>query len=338
MRRTIYAFLLIISTGVYLPPAQACDLCGVHQAFHESNFVDGRLRVGVSERLTTLDKIQHSGHFMENAGPEKLESSITQLQGSYDLSDSFGLSLTLPYISRRFRQLGEEEISRGTESGIGDATLLFRVEALRAGEGAQYLALIPYFGLKIPTGDSERLKENHTEAGHSDEMPAMTNASMMRRIVPYHGDEPMSAIHPHDLALGSGSWDFPIGLGVSAGQDRFLVRANLGYTFRTEGDHDYRYADDLTWEVVPSFVAYSEEGKSLSVGLAYSGEHKGKDELAGVKDGDTSITATFLGPVLAYQMGDFSFDGGVHFPANIENSGHQLVPGTRYILGISYSF
>lgn len=85
--------------------------------------------------------------------------------------------------------------------------------------------------MKFPTGSSRRLKEEFNE-------------------VEIEG-APLSGIHGHDLALGSGSYDAVLGAGVFTRYRSAFFQASVQYTVRTTGSYDYRYANDVSFDLGP---------------------------------------------------------------------------------------
>src|SRR5206468_1386334 len=142
------------------------------------------------------------------------------------------LQFNLPVIYRSFKRPDSAGgIDRGTESGIGDVSLL--------GTFVPYRKVAENFtfnwsvlgGAKFPTGSSDRIKEELNEV----EEPV----------------GPPSGIHGHDLTLGTGSFDGIVGTAIFTRWRRGFLSANLQYAIRSKGDFDYRFANDLTWMGVP---------------------------------------------------------------------------------------
>src|SRR4029453_17694085 len=82
-------------------------------------------------------------------------------------------------------------------------------------------------GVKFPTGDSSRLKEEFNE-------------------VEVEG-APESGIHGHDLTLGTGSYDGIFGGQLSLRYNKFFAEANGQFTLRGDGAHSYHFANDVIW-------------------------------------------------------------------------------------------
>lgn len=317
----------------YCPRSYGCDLCGIYSApdtkVHEANsFV-----FGVDEQYTRYDNIQLDDRVISNdlTGNQSMDSSITLVSGEYFPTQGIGLRVVAPFISRSFDRLEDGARESGSESGFGDLALLSEFTPVRHALTNGVFLWNLTLGVKLPTGSSDRLAEEESEdgdllrhAGHDHE----SDGDVLSE----------SAIHGHDLALGSGSTDVIFGTGAVWQIERRMIRLAVQYALRNEGDHDYQYADDLTWEVSPGYYLALENDFSFLSGLSLSGEHKGKDTFRGEDEEDTALTTLFVGPTVASNIGDWlrlkvTFD----FPADINNSGLQAVADWRFRGGIDIS-
>jgi hypothetical protein len=255
--------------------------------------------------------MQQDGHKVDNPSGQHLDSYITQFIVGYQFNDQFGAQLTIPYIYRSFKRPdGMGGIDSGTASGVGDLSLIGHYRAY------QYLSENSLFaweligGVKFPTGNSDRIKEELSEMGNMA--------------------GPASGIHGHDIALGSGSYDGIVGTAVAAQWQRLFLNCGLHYTIRSRGDFDYRYANDLSWYVKPGGYVWMSHNSALGLQLALSGEDKGKDDLAGVVMDDTGMTSVFIGPELTFTWKDnLSAELGVELPVVNDNTSLQCVPDYR---------
>src|SRR2546423_8106525 len=80
-------------------------------------------------------------------------------------------------------------------------------------------------GVKFPTGDSSRLKEEFNEV----EIPGA----------------PPSGIHGHDLTLGTGSYDGIFGAQSALRFKRIFFEAETQFVLRGDGPHQYTFATDI---------------------------------------------------------------------------------------------
>ncbi len=294
--------------------ARACDVCAIYTATEQRESRPG-FRVGVAEQFSRFTTLREDGHTIDNPG-EHLNSSITQLIAGYDFTPRLGVQFTLPVIDREFRRREAGVITSGSESGLGDASLLGIVRPFSYVTEHSIVRTSLLGGLKFPTGSSHRLREELSESE----------------------DGPLG-VHGHDIALGSGSYDGIIGGSVFASWRRFYWTTAVQYAMRTTGSIDYRYANEVTWSGGPGAFPLLTHGASLSLQALVTGEHKGLDTLAGEEAEDTGITAVYVGPHLAATWRTrLAADVSVDFPVLQDNTSVQLVPDYRLRVGVAWRF
>jgi hypothetical protein len=256
---------------------------------------------------------------------------------------------------RNFRRLEEDGINKGDENGFGDLSLLADVVAYSTVRENAVLRLSLFGGLKLPSGNSSRLREETEEEdgaadGHfqRNETPDGSDffGPTAGRFFPEHGDSAdfESGIHGHDLALGSGSVDGILGMRLFASWRQIFFAGSLQYLLRTEGSFDYQYANDLLWSAGPGlFVLLGHDlwrrDFSVACQAVLSGETKGKDTLEGNDVDDTSITSMYIGPGFTFTWGSsLSADIVGDLPVLQNNSSLQIVPDYRLRGGITWRF
>ena len=324
--------LLFISTAI---TSHACDLCGTYTPRTEDAH-QGELGVylGIAEQFTRFGSLRFDGDEVSNPTDQYLNSFITQLIiGKSFLDDRLVLQANVPLIYRDYRRAEGFDIDEGTESGLGDISLLARYEVYHyepseAPRSAKSAVESPtprpsvhvnlFGGVKLPTGDSSRLKEEFEE-------------------VEVEG-APESGIHGHDLALGSGSVDGIIGGDVFARFGNWFFQGVLQYTIRSEGDYSYQYANDLSWSCGPGWYALRETGRSFALQCVLSGETKDTDRFDGESAADTGITAVYLGPQILASFGSFSGELGLDLPILLDNTALQAVPDYRIRAALTWRF
>ena len=173
-------------------------------------------------------------------------------------------------------------------------------------------------GVKFPTGDTSRLKEEFDEK----EIPGA----------------PESGIHGHDLALGTGSYD-----GIFAGQTsiryrNLFLQADGQFALRGDGRHQYDFANDISWSGGPGYYIVRNEHTIVGLQFVVSGEHKDVDRFRGEPAEDTGITSVFLGSRVIASIGRTSGEIGVDFPVTIDNTALQVVPDFRVRAGFAVRF
>jgi hypothetical protein len=290
----------------------------------------------VGTQYTDYGQLQDSGHRISNPANQYLHSSITQIYAGYAFSERFSLQLNLPYIYRSFRRVEGGAIENGKVSGLGDISLVGSWTALSLDRGDFRLVARVNGGIKLPTGESERLAEEGAEGhSHGEEEAGHDHA--------HHGDEHAeeeiaSGVHGHDLALGTGGLDIILGGDVFCQWKRTFFEAGFQYTKRGNGGHSYDFADDFSWNAGAGFVVLEREGATATVGVRFSGESKGEDHFRNERADDTGITTVFVGPHASVTWGGLSADVGLDLPIRRDNSGVQTVPDYRVQAGLNWRF
>lgn len=321
----------------------ACDLCGCYTpqlaVAHVRPF---GFYAGASEQFTHFGTDRQDGQKVGNPTGQYLDSSNTQIVvGATFFENRFGLQLNVPMIYRSFKRPEGFDIQRGTVSGVGDVSLLanfvvFRNEALfretggglakdgkttlpmQRGEPDFSTVLKLTAGLKFPTGDSSRIKEefNETEVEGA----------------------PPRGIHGHDLALGTGSYDGVFGAQFFARYKAVFLQADSQFTWRGQGRYSYRYANDFSWSGGPGVHLFRRNGNSLGLQCALSGETKGTDTFLGESAPDTGITSLYVGPRVIASFGRVNGEIGVDLPAIMNTTAFQTTPDYRIRAGLTIRF
>ena len=306
---------------VAAPVAGACDLCSVYTAGMAHGDTSGWF-AGISEQFTRYDELRQEGHRLSDDSGQYLDSSITQLFVGYGVNDRLTLQLNVPYIHRSFKRPEDGENEKGTVSGLGDITALAQYTLMRHDDEDQTWVWRALGGIKFGTGDSDRLMEELDEGHDHPESIAKHDGE--------DHDGPISGIHGHDLALGSGSTDFLIGTSAFYRSGRWFGIGDVQYAIRRTGDFDYRFGNDLQWTLSAGRYLVLEHDHSISLQLNLSGEDKDYDELAGQKLDDTHSRGMFLGPQLGFTFGPrWSLELRAEAPIDTENSAIQTTAGWR---------
>jgi hypothetical protein len=291
----------------------------------------------VAEQFTHFGTVQIDGREVSNPTGQYENSSITQLVAGYTFTDRFALQLNTPLIYREFKRPEGFAIDRGTESGLGDMSLILKTVAFRYSSGAQKefdvsgknpiatehepdftISLVLLSGVKFPTGDSSRIEEEFHEIDIPGALP--------------------SGIHGHDLTLGTGSFDGIFGGQISLRYKNFFADQSLQFTLRGDGTHQYHFANDLSWDGGPGYYFIRTQETIVGLQFVISGEHKDVDRFRGKPAEDTGITSVFVGPRVVASRGRWSAEVEVDLPASIENTALQVVPDYRLRGAISFHF
>src|ERR1041385_2713771 len=114
----------ILLTALAARSAMACDFWAVYSATQAAGDLGKGFYAGLAEQFTHFGTMQDNGHEVANPTGQYLDSSISQLFGGYFFNKQFSLQLNVPLIYRSFKRPEGFEIDRGTESGIGDLSLI----------------------------------------------------------------------------------------------------------------------------------------------------------------------------------------------------------------------
>jgi hypothetical protein len=299
LKRLIYLCLAACAM-VVATPLRACDLCGCYTPQIEATPLAEGVATGrswlsgaygaVAEQFTHFGTLQRDGDEVPNPADQHLDSSITQLVGGYSFNSRVAVQVNVPLIYRSFQRPEGFAIDRGTESGLGDVSLLGKLvlfHTTSAGrrevsfddpKSPRMVEHEPDFtfsalflaGVKFPTGDSSRIKEEFSET----EVPGA----------------PESGIHGHDLTLGTGSYDGIFGGQASLRYRNFFFEQNLQFTLRGDGLHQYHFANDLTWSGGPGYYFVRNSQAIVGLQAVVSGEYKDVDRFRGKAAEDTGIT------------------------------------------------
>ncbi len=289
-------------------PAMGCDLCSIYAASQAQGGAGLGFFGGIAESFNRFGTLRDTGHVITIPGDKEfINSSVSQVFAGYNINEDFSVQLNVPII---YRSWGSS-ISHGTESGLGDISLL--------GNYVLFKKLLEDYtfnwsvlgGVKFPTGDPNRLHDPDYGAG----------------------------IGGHDLALGSGSYDGIIGTGIYGRWKRMFFSANVQYGIRTEGAFHHQFANDLTWFGGPGAYVALNHDYTLSLQGVVSGESKGKDTFSSVPDDDSAETLVYAGPQVTFTWKNkLSAQAAVDIPISIYNSGVQVVSDYRIRGALTWRF
>jgi hypothetical protein len=302
------ALYLLLAAACALP-ARACDLCAMYSSAEAQGTSGTGFLGGVAEQFTSFTTLQIDGRDAPNEGDQSLRSAMTQVFAGYNFNNWFGAQFNLPVIYRSYGY----RTTRGSESGIGDASLLGNfhfVHELSEKATFNWTALA---GVKFPTGSASWLN------------PALPDFA--------------PGIGGHDLTMGSGSFDGVLGTGFFARWRRLFLTGSMQYAVRSEGAFGYQFANDWTWIGGPGVYVLLGHVHTLSLQAVVSGETKGEDTINGRPTDDTGITSVFLGPQINYTYsGSLSAMIGADWPVSIVSSGEQIVPTYRLRAALTVRF
>jgi hypothetical protein len=221
---------------------------------------------------------------------------------------------------------------RGCESGLGDVALIGRFAVLDVAHMKYGIVVNLLGGVKFPTGDSERLTDEVEQTLIFD-----------ARLPPGTPHDPLghsrSAVHPHDLAPGSGSFDGILGLTLNSRWQRWFFNSQLQYYWRTEGESSFQYGNELMLSGGPGGYLLLDEKFTLSLQANAAYETRARDRLLGRESDRTEMTAWYAGPQMLFTCGNhFSALAGADLPVRIENNGFQAVANYRFHGSVAWRF
>ena len=327
-RHGLIAIVLVFSA--FTPKALACDMdhvfCDPSGPVSEE---DGRFQVALSVQSSDLGSLQLEGSTIPNSNGEDLQSTITQTVLSYQVAPQWSVQLNVPYLDRSFDRMTAEGLESGSERGVGDAVLMARYAGKGTDWGRARVSWSAVLGLELPTGDTDRLGE-HEPAAHAIEEPHHEEDHEAASIDASGHDHHASNVHGHDLALGNGAVDIVAATGIGIRTDRLALQGLLQHTIRSEGDFDYRFADQTHLTMSSLFSVRQTDRSRLAVGLGLLGEEKGSDTMAGETMAGTSMRSLYMGPVVNYAAGSkVRASLSVDLPVAQDNSDIQLVVDRR---------
>jgi hypothetical protein len=329
-----------VSAVAMLSTAEACDLCSIYTATVMQEHKTGPW-VAVSEQFTSFNTLRDGDKTLANENAEWLQSSITQLVVGYSIHPRFGLQLNVPLISREFRRFHDGAIEHDDESGLGDISLVGRLNMWERVTGRGITRLDILAGLKFPTGDADRLAEEIEHEEEEEEARTDHTVASVEGPRDHHEghDHELSGVHGHDLALGTGSLDLIVGFTTFTSWRRVFFEASVQYLVRGHGDFGYDYANDLLWSGGPGMFVWLGHQGTAALEAAFSGESKDKDEQFHETADDTAITALYLGPRAIVTFSDkLNAELGAEWPLVQEVSSVQLVPDYRLRAGLTWKF
>lgn len=334
-------FSIVAGLALLAVPASACDLCAIFAAL-ETQETQAGWYVGLAEQYSSFETLLDDGEEIPNEADQSLTSSITQVVVGYQFDRRFGVQVNAPWIDRSFDRIEAGESESGSETGVGDLTVLGHFRAYEWFENDRGFVFNLLGGVKLPTGDSDRLAEE-AEEHHGEEVGEHDQEGLIAAPRGHEGEERgeeiPAGVHGHDIALGSGSTDGLVGFSGFASRGRWFTGFEVQYALRTEGDFDYRIGNDLTWRIAPGYFLWLGHERSLALAFEAFGENKDKDELGGEEVGDTGLKAIYLGPSLRYSStGKFTGQLTVDLPVEQDTTELQIVPDYRVRLGGLWRF
>ena len=329
--------LVLVSWG----GANACDLCAVYRAADARGESGDGFGFTIAEQYIPYRTSQFNGQEVNPPNPDWVDSSITHFVLGYNVSSRFGVSLNVPLVVNQFKRTDLSYsltappvifTEQGTETGLGDMSLIGRVTVFQKLEMEYGFVVNVLGGVKFPTGNDERLDEEveQTEIFTALLPPGTPHDPLSHSI---------SSVHQHNISPGSGSYDGIFGITMIGNWQRLFLNAQLQYYLRSEGRSGFKYGNELMVSGGPGVFVLLDKAYTLSLQAFALYDNMAEDEVLGVPSTATGLTAWYLGPVVNFTWGSrLSANVGAEFPLSIDNNGYQSVPNYRLHGGVSWRF
>lgn len=329
-------FVVSVITLVFSFNAFACDPCMLYGLHKIDGHQAGGLTLEISEQYTNFDKSRERKKTGTGNTEEVKDFSTTQFSLSYDLTDKAGIQLTLPLLYRRFDEVKDHNTISNSDSGLGDISIVGNYNFLDYKSGDFKFSSDALIGIKIPTGDTGALSEfteKEEDEGHHDKEESHHKSIRLKH-------HPISSVSGgRVLSLGTGSYDYIFGMNFIARYNRYLSVNNIQYTYRTEGDFNYRFADDLLWSSGAGYYLYLDHSFNCAGLITISGESKAKDKQDGQIVSGSQISNLYVGPQLIFTFNqNLGFDLGAGFRVTGEDVNSVVVPEMKIRSGVFYRF
>lgn len=182
----------------------------------------------------------------------------------YGITDTLSISLQVPYVERRSREVHEEEfLGDGQNStGLGDSILLGKYKFYD-----KQFGLAGIFGLKLPTGNTNE----RNKAGE--------------RFEP-------------ELQTGTGSLDYMAGITANKKINHLIILdGTVLYHLKTKGDQDYKFGDIIRTTAGATFHVIDRDKKpTLNLLSEVITQFANKDEQDSKTIRDSGGTTIFFAP------------------------------------------
>jgi hypothetical protein len=339
--------------GLSLAPsfAVACDVCALALGNKNSSLKPHQTELRLDQQILVMKKTELGNSYVKNEQRERLTSSLSHFVFAYGLSEKLTFEASVPLVSRHYRRIAGEGTRTASDSGLGDISFKGEAKLLNRKFAGGTATLFTSAGIKIPTGDEGRLTATHhsesesendsdhhaaPEAEHDSEEAHQHEIAMLRHAGEDHSV--LTAVHEHDLALGTGSFDFPLAVRLQQTWGTWGLGADAQYMIRTSGESDYRYGNDLLYSLWAGHQFTLATSQVMWLALHLSGEHKESDRQAGAEEDASEFRNLYVGPSMALNAASLNASLNVDIPVSTETEGYQLVPETRVRFSLGFRF
>lgn len=236
--------------------------------------------------------------FSDDSGPldRDLTVRVLPVVGVWGVTEKMALFGIVPIFDKDLRVTTPLGRRSRSVSGLGDITLLARYTVYQRDRRGNTLRVAPFLGVEVPIGDDD--------AG-----------DVLGRL-------------PQPLQLGSGSWDYNLGIIVTRQTLDRQIDSSLSYKFNTEAN-GFEFGDEARLDFsyqkrlrprrlgggVPAFVYGVLESNLL---------WQGRNEAAGSTDPDSGGTSWYLAPGIQSVRRRLVLEGAVQVPVFQDLNGVAL--------------
>lgn len=311
----------------------ACELCAINNATsaraESTGFVFTLGEQYIYEHTQQLrgQPVATQPHTFLN--DQYLDTSVTHLIPGYNFNRDLGVSLNVPLVRKEYSyyRFGDLDNTTGKSEGLGDLALVLRWTPWAVQKMTHSVRFNLFGGVKAPTGDTRRLREDVQQEAFFDQV-----------FGPGH-DHTFSAVHSHDLALGSGSYDGIFGATANARWKKLFGTAEAQYYLRTHGELDFKFGDAVMLSGGPGMYVVVGSAFTLGVQGVMRYENTERSLYGSKPSGQTGMREIYAGPEVFVTAGpSFSAKFGGDLPVDIRNNGLQIVPDWRVHASVTWSF
>lgn len=320
-RSLTYLFFFCIIV-FYLAPVSGCDICGIG-GFGGSK---GALK---DQTISTPETLKKNGvslgflfeyqdwkhnspakaHELHESGRDahsrRTDSNYSAIIG-YGITDNLSLTLQLPYVEKRTREVEEHDFlgEKESSSGIGDVIVFGKYRFYNKLFGAAAI-----LGVKTPTGETDEESSNDLRFG-PEEQP------------------------------GTGSTDFIFGMAVNKSFGHFTIDGSILYQLKGTGSQDYEFGDIVRANIESAYTIKERNrypGLELLAGV--NAQFAEKDHHNAERISDSGGTTVFFSPGLSSEITEnLNASASIMFPI-LQNLGrdHQEIDFSA-LFSIGYSF
>ena len=229
---------------------------------------------------------------------------------AYGVTKDLTLFAVAPYLDKELElTTASGRLTRGG-SGLGDTTFIARYIVWKRDQPGETYRIAPFAVLKAPTGDD-------------DTQDALGQL-------------------PRPLQLGSGSWDYTLGVVTTWQTLRRQVDGSASYRFNTKAE-GFRFGDEARMELsyqhrlVPRKLASGLPDFLYGV-VETSLIWRGKNEISGVVDKDSGGTTLYFTPAVQYVTTRMVVEAAIQLPVLQELNGNSLEKDFTGILSFRANF